>query len=1538
MSSSAPPSGSAGYDYYADVQLELQYGPVDSVTRFIYGEREAWSGEQTESGDINVNAPELFGGSTREGGPVGTLTITMGDSVVPDPYLESVIAPKIPAYIGAVTAIFKGFLWSSVNPYFKAPWLETRRILKGWKDDTPWYPEKATIRNVGIGVGEVTQHVNFDAKGDGINGSFRYQGVTVAADPAEVLKVRKLAVADGGLYEAWRIGGSYNWKTTTYVRKGPGGPISVYLDVGGATAAAAEAAGIAAGEFTLTGYSEYTFCVYDDLYVDNQGGLSLLITRSRAVDDMNPAHIIYQILTDTQWGMGYNALDIDDDNFRAAADTFFDEGFGLSFIWDQPMTIEKILEVILETVGATLELDLPTGKFQLQLIRDDYDVDDLLVLDPSNIISLESFQRAAWGELNNYLTVKYTDRNQNEDAVSVSSLDSINGQGGVLPAVKEYLMVREPALALRLAQRDLNTCSSPLAKIQLVTNRVAYKLRTGQVFAWTWPDLGIIKAPFRITSISRGDLSDGKISIEAVEDVFGLPDTVYTGVQLNQWQDPLQEPVPPLYPKAIEAPYWDIARNLSAADLNALNPGYAFGATVAGEPEGLTFGYDLYGSDSIIGYERVGTGTFTPIGKLASGIDHTETTISLEDFQDLAYAEVGGYAIIGSEYVSVILLNPTAGTAVIGRGVLDTLPKRHPAGTLVYFAQGNAGADLTEHSAGITRHYKVLTRTSLGTLSTTAAPDLPVTFIGRAERPYPPGNLKVNGSYYPASFAGNLNLTWAHRDRIAQTVDLVPWTSGNIGPEAGTTYNLRIYDQNNDLLRTESLAGNSYEYTSEMEEADSGGSGTGVRVEKYWSKTSLLLNFNGANNSTTFIDSSGNFAEVMGTPTVDTAVYKYAPSSGKFSGNNQLITTTHPDYAIGTGDFTIEFWVRRKGDGATGSGNAQLLFDMRTAAPSVQILMYIESAANSYALTLEVNGTIRIQGGAATLNTWVHVALVRSAGSTKLYVNGSQVGSSYSDSNNYTATKASIMGRFASIGGDYRAVNGNIQDLRVTKAARYTGTFTPPTNVLGKYVKDATWSDNVLALNFEGENNSVDIKDQSDSKKPISIFGNAKLSTAQSKFGASSLELDGGSTSFISAPFSTVYSGTSNFTLECWVRTSDVTRSGTIACTTTLSSGSRAGWCLSMTNTSRLFVEGWDDSSATALSIFPSTTLSADTWYHVALVRNGSTWTLYLNGTSIGSATESAAIGVSGDGLYIGRDQWTLITWLGHIDDFRVRPGAKYTSNFTAPATSFLPIDPLWANVVMLLNFNGDDGSTDFENVAELVRTLTVAGNSKISTSQFKYGGASAVFDGAGDYASIADTSRVALGSSNFTIEFWMRPSGNLKSYAGSAYAGLICKDSSASRGWGVIVSGSTSAITNLAFTGYSNNSTNIAVTVAHAFSLNTWYHVAVVRDGNVVFIYIDGVLKNVGGTTFNLTIQNSTATTKIGAAMFDATYLGEFTGNVDDLRVTLAARYTASFTPPSAELSKLVTGLNSQLRIELESKRDGLVSMEKYDLLLARA
>jgi hypothetical protein len=260
--------------------------------------------------------------------------------------------------------------------------------------------------------------------------------------------------------------------------------------------------------------------------------------------DMNPAHIIYQCLTDKAWGRGLPATRLNLDTFATAADKLYDEEFGLQFTWSRSMTIEAFIQSVLDQIAGALVWRTSTGKFELYLIRDDYEVSSLFLLDESNVLNVDAYERQAWGETVNELTLKYTSNiSWKETAVTAHDLANIEVQGGTNTETIEFKGIRSDELAKRVCLRELSARSTPLAKVTLTCNRAPWDQFQGGVVRWSWSKLGIVDMPLRILKISKGSLGEGTIRIDAVQDIYSL-DTI-TYLVVPDTEDPPENPVLP---------------------------------------------------------------------------------------------------------------------------------------------------------------------------------------------------------------------------------------------------------------------------------------------------------------------------------------------------------------------------------------------------------------------------------------------------------------------------------------------------------------------------------------------------------------------------------------------------------------------------------------------------------------------------------------------------------------------------------------------------------------------------------------------------------------------------------------------------------------------------------------------------------------------------------------------------------------------------------------------------------------------------------
>jgi len=218
--------------------------------------------------------------------------------------------------------------------------------------------------------------------------------------------------------------------------------------------------------------------------------------------------------------------------------------------------------------------------------------------------------------------------------------------------------------------------------------------------------------------------------------------------------------------------------------------------------------------------------------------------------------------------------------------------------------------------------------------------------------------------------------------------------------------------------------------------------------------------------------------------------------------------------------------------------------------------------------------------------------------------------------------------------------------------------------------------------------------------------------------------------------------------------------------------------------------------------------------------------------------------------------------------------------------------DPSFASVKLLLHFNGADGSTTMTDSSPVARTVTAAGNAQLDTAQFKYGTASLLLDGVDDRLSLADSDDWSFSTGAFTLECWVRP-------ASLAAAAEILSHRSAADGnnfWYVRLN-TDGCISVVALNG-GTTITNIKTTLP--MSVDTWHHLAVVRSGGTVKIWVDGANADTVTTNAATAWPNPAVPLYIGVAHDGLS--NDYSGHLDEVRITKGvARYTATFTPPAA-------------------------------------
>ena len=415
--------------------------------------------------------------------------------------------------------------------------------------------------------------------------------------------------------------------------------------------------------------------------------------------------------------------------------------------------------------------------------------------------------------------------------------------------------------------------------------------------------------------------------------------------------------------------------------------------------------------------------------------------------------------------------------------------------------------------------------------------------------------------------------------------------------------------------------------------------------------------------SNRFKDESSNaFAvTVTGTPSVQ-AFSPFAPTaaystsvvggSGYFDGSGDYITATNnAAYNFGTGNFTVECWV--------------YVTAFAENATDVIVSNYQDST-NGWTLGIFGTGNkfyFAIAGDSGQLdatsalqkNTWVHLAAVRSSTTMSFFINGTREATATNSTNN---TSTSVLTIGSSVGGGGLNFNGYLSGLRVVKG---TAVYDPTQSTLTLPTTAPTAITNTsLLLNYT----NAGIFDSA-AKNVLETVGNAQVSTTQAKWGTTSMSFDGTGDTLNSPPSQVLSLGSGNWTIECWVRLNATGTETTIGQSKNYYTAGFNGNFIFRVGTTNLWRSF--DGQASQTTIDGTFSWSTGVWYHVAWVRNSGTVTVYRDGTSLGSVSDSKTLSDSANGIILGN------SLNAYIDDLRITVGlARYTTTFTPP-TAALP-------------------------------------------------------------------------------------------------------------------------------------------------------------------------------------------------------------------------------------------------------------------------
>jgi len=584
-------------------------------------------------------------------------------------------------------------------------------------------------------------------------------------------------------------------------------------------------------------------------------------------DDINPMEILYTAITEEWGGLGQDSAKIDTDSFKDCAETLFDEGNGMSLSIQSANQAKSVITEVLRQIDGILYQDPSTGMIMARLIRADYSVPGLLVFDESNVIKVTNFSRSSWTESYNQVRVKFTHRAKKyEEAIAMAQdMANINLQGGRIKSLTlSFPGITEPSTALKVATRELSQLSVPLFKITMEAHRTAAQLKPGEAFRFSWDDLNVPATTMRVQRFDMGELVNGRVVLDAVQDTFGVTDPLFAEPASIE-EDPWVYEAVDVDPYTIfESPYWIVEQVLGLE--KPVNSTWLW--LLARRPALQMEDFDFVTSDDNFATQKIvalSSVRFTPSATLDGAVrkmaglttDSIISKIVVDDIlpnidnhpldgSDLPapedpYINTGNNLImINNEIMAYESYTDNADGSYdlenVHRALLDTTYEAHGDGDTVFFIDSITWMSQNARNESDTIHYRLIGYANSDAQEFDDVDNHSIVTDKRYSRPLPPDEtlLGATATRAPIEILGvSLDVEWSERNRTTPDEIVLVADSGTT-PEGSTTYNARLYV--NDIEVTENTGIASSTGTQSTTLTDLYGSGVGrVEVESYMS-------------------------------------------------------------------------------------------------------------------------------------------------------------------------------------------------------------------------------------------------------------------------------------------------------------------------------------------------------------------------------------------------------------------------------------------------------------------------------------------------------------------------------------------------------------------------------------------------------------------------------------------------------------------------------------------------------------------------------
>ena len=647
--------------------------------------------------------------------------------------------------------------------------------------------------------------------------------------------------------------------------------------------------------------------------------------------------------------------------------------------------------------------------------------------------------------------------------------------------------------------------------------------------------------------------------------------------------------------------------------------------------------------------------------------------------------------------------------------------------------------------------------------------------------------------------------------------------------------------------------------------------------------TTLLAKGTAATQNATFVDSSTNAHTITRNGDVYQGTfspYRAGGYSMYFDGNGDYLAVSDSDgFFYDSGAFTIETWIYF--NSLNNDSTPLMQQSDSTSGYVLKITWRYDHGSNILQFSGHNPASTPVTwiSSPVTLQTkvWYHLVLVRDGNNWAQYVNGSRIGTATTTTAVPNVTSPLYINYFIDtpVGPAWSYLNGYLSNTRIVKGTAVydptLATVSVPTNPLTAITNTSLLINTPYIADSSTNAHTITVNGNT-STKPFSPF-DYRVYDAAVNGGSAYFD---GSGDYLAFSDAVTVLGSSDFTIEAWVYPK---ATGTII--SNMTSGRDNNYFAVYTNNFTVR----DDSSEYILTL--PTPLTLNVWSHIAITRSGNTYTYWVNGVSQVSGNSTKVITARtmqiGAFLYTGFESY----FSGYMSNFRMVKGtAIYTTTFTPPTAPLTAITN--TSTSFLLNFT-NAGIQDYSQVSD----LKLVGNATGSSTQKKYASYSMYFDGAGDYLLGND---ITLGSADFTIECWWYTGSTsrqaiLHGSNGYDHSYAIDYNSRGNYKMGIWAS-STGSSWNLANADAGGNGIGSA-TIAQ----NTWTHIAFVRNGTVLRLYVNGTL-DVEITGVSAAVATRPSNQPIIGMWFDGTQYAN-SGYIEDLRITKGlARYPTNPFP----------------------------------------